>query len=438
MVHIPMHQYARYFERYRAMAASRPLIELAPEKELAQFREDTLAESGPKQKSDRDAEQQMRGRIDSFHLEVFHRTQTETTKRWTYESEVKRPYYHVTDLDEQQLVNWRKYLDFEEAEGDYTRTKFLYERCLVTAANYEEFWLRYARWMFAQQEKQEEDRKQQKQEEVRNIYSRASCVYVPMSNPTVRLHYAQFEEAVGRSDVAVAIHEAILMNMPSHVETIISTANVHRRQYGLASAIDVLEKYINSEECDVDTRGALVSEWARLVWKVQGDVDEARKIYQGNQQFYLDCHAFWINWLEFEMQQPTSESEEPERYSLVKAVFDDIRRKSRLSTELVKEVSAIYFVFLKERGGKDAMKEYMILDREINGPLSVMSDMEGMLAEVGTDSTMQRPLMREHSKPDVEMIEPSIQSGDNLPTKYHAQQGKPLNGDQFARVSNEA
>ena len=422
IIHIPMHQYARYFERYRAMAANRPLTELVPEGVLQQFRDDIMQESGPKQKSDRDIEQDLRSKIDSLHLEIFHRTQTETTKRWTYESEVKRPYYHVTELDEGQLVNWRKYLDFEEVEGDYTRTKFLYERCLVTAANYEEMWLRYARWMLAQPAKQEE---------VRNIYQRASCIYVPISLPTVRLFYAQFEEAEDRADVAVAIHEAILLNLPSHTETIISLANVRRRQYGLQSAIDVLRKHIDSTESTIYTRGALVSEWAGLVCKVKGDPDEARQIYQGNEQIYLDCRPFWVNWLEFEMQQPTSESEEPTRYKRIKGVYEDIRRKSRLSQALIKDLSAAYFIYLKERGGKDAMKEYMELDREINGPFSVATGMKSKLAEDGKESTTHGRMTLENGHPGVEVTEAAIHQGGNPSSKYYAQQGaQPVNGSQ--------
>ena len=38
VVHIPMHQYARYFERYRHLAQLRPLHELLPADTLTQFR----------------------------------------------------------------------------------------------------------------------------------------------------------------------------------------------------------------------------------------------------------------------------------------------------------------------------------------------------------------------------------------------------------------
>ena len=167
IIHIPMHQYARYFERYRQLAQSRPLVELAPAEIMAQFRTELEAASAtvaPGAKAEAEIERDLRLRIDTYHLEIFSKTQTETTKRWTFESEIKRPYFHVTELDESQLTNWKKYLDFEESEGEYARIQFLYERCLVTCAHYDEFWLRYARWMAAQVGKEEE---------VRIIYQRA-------------------------------------------------------------------------------------------------------------------------------------------------------------------------------------------------------------------------------------------------------------------------
>jgi pre-mRNA-processing factor 39 len=295
-------------------------------------------------------------------MAIFTRTQTETTKRWTYESEVKRPYFHVTELDVHQLVNWRKYLDFEEAEGDFTRAQFLYERCLVTCAFYDEFWFRYARWMAAQPDKQEE---------VRNIYQRASTLYVPISRPGIRLQYAYFEESQGRPDVAQDIHEAILMRLPGHVETIVSWANLQRRQSGLEAAIEVYNAQINSQTIDLYSKAALVVEWANLLWKTKGSVSEARQVFQDNEVWYPDSREFWARYLQFELEQPTTAETETEQYTKIKKVFDDMRVKSRLSLSTIKELTQVYLVYLQQRGSKQAMEEFLQVDRDINGPQSV-------------------------------------------------------------------
>ncbi|PGH28001.1 hypothetical protein AJ80_00256 [Polytolypa hystricis UAMH7299] len=367
VIHIPMHQYARYFERYRQLAQTRPVAELASAETLTQFRSEVdgaAAGIPPGSKSEAETERDLRLRLDAYHLEIFSRTQTETTKRWTYESEIKRPYFHVTELDEGQLANWRKYLDFEEGEDSYSRTQFLYERCLVTCANYEEFWLRYARWMLAQEGKDEE---------VRNIYMRASTLYVPISRPAVRLQYAYFEEMSGRVDVAKDIHSAILVSLPGHVETIISLANTSRRHGGLEAAIEVYKSQLDATQCDIQGKAALVAEWAKLLWKIKGSPSEARQVFQKNQHWYPDSHPFWTSFLMFELEQPTSAETEQAQYEHIKHVVDQIRTKSSLAVATVKELVQIYMVYLLERGAKDSAKEYMALDREVNGPQSVQA-----------------------------------------------------------------
>ncbi|KAI9875452.1 MAG: hypothetical protein M1823_007474, partial [Watsoniomyces obsoletus] len=209
--------------------------------------------------------------------------------------EIKRPYFHVHELDESQLVNWRKYLDFEEGEGDFTRTQFLYERCLVTCAQHEEFWLRYARWMFAQTGKDEE---------VRNIYQRASCLFVPIALPEIRLHYAYFEEMSGRVDVAKDIHEAILVQIPSHVETIVSLANTCRRHGSVDDAVAVYKAHVESLVVGIEARAALVSEWAKLLWKIKGAAADGRAVFSKYKPQYSDSDAFWKGWLQFETAHP--------------------------------------------------------------------------------------------------------------------------------------
>lgn len=146
-------------------------------------------------------EREMRARIYNIHLQIFQKVQLETAKRWTFESEIKRPYFHVKELDEAQLVNWRKYLDFEEVEGDFQRICHLYERCLITCALYDEFWFRYARWMSAQPDHLND---------VSIIYERASCIFASISRPGIRVQYALFEESQGNIASAKAIYQSIL------------------------------------------------------------------------------------------------------------------------------------------------------------------------------------------------------------------------------------
>lgn len=360
VIHIPMHQYARYYERFRTLSHSRPLEEVVEPEVLTRFRAEVDAEAAPfgVVKSELEIERDIRAKIDAMFYDVFQTTQSETTKRWTYESEIKRPYFHVTELDHSQLANWRKYLDFEEAEGDLPRVTALYERCLVTCAFYEEFWFRYARWMQAQPNKDEE---------VRNIFLRAVTLYVPISRPGIRLQFAYFEETCGRIEVARAVHEAVLMKIPNCVEAIISWANLQRRQSGLDAAIDVYKAQIDSPGVDLYTKAALVTQWALLLWKVKGSVEEARTVFRSNVQWYSDSREFWSKWLDFELEQPTSSELEAEHGKRIEHVIDEMRTRSRMSVATKKQLCGKYLNYLQQRGGKDAMKKFLLIDREMFG-----------------------------------------------------------------------
>ncbi|KAH6648463.1 pre-mRNA-processing factor 39 [Truncatella angustata] len=383
VIHIPMHQYARYFERFRQLAHNRPLVELVPSDTLARFRTEVEAENaayGGMAKAELESERDIRAKIDTLYYETFRQTQEETTKRWTYESGIKRPYFHVTELENEQMANWRKYLDFEEAEGDFARITFLYERCIVTCALYDEFWFRYAQWMSSQPGKDAE---------VRHIYMRAAALFVPISRPGIRLQFAYFEESQGRADVARDIHESILMQLPDCVEAIVSWANLQRRQSGLDAAIEVYKTQIDAPQVDIFTKAVLVTQWAYLLWKIKGSVDEARTVFAKNVQWYADSRHFWQKWVEFELEQPTNADLEIQHSERMKRIFDDLRVKSRISSAAKKSLYLTYLTYLQERGGKDAMKQFLTVHREIYGPSSTSILSKPTLKENGT---MRAPL----------------------------------------------
>ncbi|KAG6301170.1 hypothetical protein E4U09_005705 [Claviceps aff. purpurea] len=365
VIRIPLHQYARYYERFRTLTHTQPLSEVVAADVLSRFQAEVEAESaayGSGARPELEVERDVRAKIDAMYYELFTATQQEVSKRWTYESEIKRPYFHVTQLDHSQLNNWRKYLDFEESEGDFQRVVSLYDRCLVTCAFYDEFWFRYARWMSAQEGKDEE---------VRNIYIRAS-IFVPISRPGIRMQWAYFEEGSGRIDIALDIHAAILMKLPDCVEVIVSWAHLQRRQKDLDAAIQVLRDHTEAPTVDLYTKAALVAEWAQMLWKAKGSAEEARAVFLKNAQWYGDSLLFWEKWFTFELEQSsTGEEEEKETVERIKKVFDDFRTQSRLSMAIKRELAREYMNYLVHRGGKQAMKTFLEVDREMFGPASI-------------------------------------------------------------------
>ena len=51
----------------------------------------------------------------------YKKTKEEVAKIRDFEFAIKRPYFHVKPLDDSQLGNWHRYLDFIEKEGDCER-----------------------------------------------------------------------------------------------------------------------------------------------------------------------------------------------------------------------------------------------------------------------------------------------------------------------------
>ncbi|MBV95895.1 Pre-mRNA-processing factor 39, partial [Eschrichtius robustus] len=95
---------------------------------------------------------------------------------------IKRPYFHVKPLEKAQLKNWKEYLEFEIENGTHERVVVLFERCVISCALYEEFWIKYAKYM-----------ENHSIEGVRHVFSRACTIHLP-KKPMVHMLWAAFEE----------------------------------------------------------------------------------------------------------------------------------------------------------------------------------------------------------------------------------------------------
>jgi pre-mRNA-processing factor 39 len=361
VVEIPIQKFPQYFERFRHASQYRPLSELADPEVLEQWRQE-LANAdlaAGVTRSEPEIERILRdGPLNSLTMAIWERVDAETRKRAAFEDGIKRPYFHTTELPAEELSNWRQYLDFEESEGNYERINFLYGRCTVICALYEEFWLRYIRWLQAQAEKTQE---------VRIIFQRACTVWVPIAKPAIRRHYAVFEEMEGNVAVARDMYRAILDQLATDLETIVALANMERRHGGIDAAITVYKEFLQAPQCDLIDKAVLVAEWATLLWKIKGSPDDAREVFVKNAQWYSQARPFWVNWIYFELDQPTSSVTETKQYERIKGVFDTMFEKSQIPPSAKKDIAHVYMEYLLQRGTTDAAKEWSRVDRDING-----------------------------------------------------------------------
>jgi pre-mRNA-processing factor 39 len=360
---LPIQKYQEYFGKYRQLADSRPLAELADPAFIQQSHSELvnrdLAGGLTNPRSDAEMDRLIRdGPVDQLFMAHFQRTDHEVRQRAAFEDGIKRPYFHTTELSPEELSNWRLYLDFEETTGNQERINFLYGRCIVICALYEEFWLRYVRWLQAQPDKEQE---------IRIIFQRACTVWVPIAKPAIRRQYAIFEEMEGRLAVARDQYRAILYQLPNDVETIVALANLERRAGGIDAAIAVYYEFLQSRDCDIYDKAIMVVEWANLLWKIKGSPEEAREVFAKQAVNYPQARSFWVGYFYFEQQQPTSAATEATQHERIKGVFDVILEKSQIHPAAKKDIAQVYMDYLMQRGTTDAAKEWSRVDRDING-----------------------------------------------------------------------
>ncbi|KAK0182825.1 hypothetical protein PV327_000920 [Microctonus hyperodae] len=188
--------------------------------------------------------------------------------RWSYEEGIKRPYFHVKPLERCQLKNWKEYLDFEIEQKDENRIIILFERCLIACALYDEFWLRFVRYL--------ESLKEDNIEKIRDVYSRACTVHHP-KKPNLHLQWATFEEGQGNFDKAASILENIDNVMPNMLQIAYRRINLERRRNDLEQACVLYENYISNSKNRTIANNIAVK-YARFLCKFKNDIDKAVKV----------------------------------------------------------------------------------------------------------------------------------------------------------------
>ncbi|KAF8928469.1 hypothetical protein BGZ58_009627 [Dissophora ornata] len=406
IVTIPMHQYARFYQQYAQLLASRPLTELLSEEQYNKYKEQLTVKDADGQTQDsaiseekpqEQLELEMLQVIMEASARVHAHTAEETNKRWPFEAEIKRPYFHVKPMDMPQLTNWRRYLDFEEAEGDVERIRVLYERCLVTCALYEEFWLRYGTWA----------RSQSNLDDLKVIYSRA-VLQVPPSNPSLRLTLALVEEERGEIEAARREYQTILENLPGHIETIVRFANFERRTSPahLEAAELVYQSQLGLEKVDEITQTAIVTLYAKFLWQVKKDVEGARLVFKTGEGKF-DSRFFFSTYLKFEMDQPGEDYE-----TRVSNVFEQVRY-SGLPEAIKSDFDQAYLDFVMEFGSSAA--RYNQLEVDVKSPSVYVQESKKRAAVEQTDEERAKKQLKQE---DVTMAtntdEPTTADGQSV------------------------
>ncbi|KAH9325282.1 hypothetical protein KI387_005460, partial [Taxus chinensis] len=281
ILQIPIQQLDRYYESFKQLANSRPLAELQTAVDISSAPAATLADAcgeGPEGTVEReDVKLDGVGPSGKEELEKYLAVREEMYKKakeldakiCNFEAAIRRPYFHVKPLDDIQLGNWHRYLDFIEKEGGVDRMVKLYERCLIACASYPDYWIRYAQCMGASGN----------MEIASNALVRATDVFVKRCLE-IHIFAARFKEQIGDIDGARAAFQILGELAPELVETVVKHANMEKRLGNIEVAMSIYETAIAAEKAKEKSHmlDMLIIQYTRFLHQVEGNVDKAREV----------------------------------------------------------------------------------------------------------------------------------------------------------------
>ncbi|XAR66662.1 hypothetical protein NMG60_11012964 [Bertholletia excelsa] len=188
----------------------------------------------------------------------------------SFETNIRRPYFHVKPLDDSQLENWHCYLDFVQMQNDFDWVVKLYERCLIPCASYPEFWMRYVDYMETKGAR----------EIANSALDRAKNVFLK-NTPEIHFFNAQFKEQIGDIDGARAEFLPLDDEFGSYfVQQVVKEANMEKRMGNFTAAACVYEKSLEmaAQRQKLHTVPVLYIHFCHLKYMMTSSTDTARDV----------------------------------------------------------------------------------------------------------------------------------------------------------------
>ncbi|XP_077443464.1 pre-mRNA-processing factor 39 isoform X4 [Stigmatopora argus] len=259
----------------------------------------------------------MRHKVIEARQEVFNHNEHEVSKRWTFEEGIKRPYFHVKALEKTQLNNWREYLDFEMENGTPERVVVLFERCLIACALYEEFWIKYAKYLEGYST-----------EGVRHVYRKACTVHLPRK-PAIHLLWAAFEEQQANVEEASGILKNLEVVVPCLAMVRLRRVSLERRRGNLDLAESLLKDAVETSKTTNETSFYAVK-LARQFVKIQKSLSKARKVLLDAIEKDQTSPRLYLNLLELEYSSDVTQNQAEIIACFDKALGSPMEIESRL------------------------------------------------------------------------------------------------------------
>ena len=169
----------------------------------------------------------------------------------------------------------------------------------------------------------------------------------------------------------------------------------------LKRAVDLYKSIANYEGCHPIVRGALLSEWAQLVWKIEHDEHRARAIFESSWERCSSSRQFWIRWFEFELALAPSPNYAKQNHDNIHKLYLLLRENAELPSITLKDLSHQYMTYLLEFGPPGAIQTFEDVDRETNSPFSVQSASKVRLSANGSGEGVKRRIKESNGHPGI-------------------------------------
>uniref|UniRef100_A0A674P5D0 PRP39 pre-mRNA processing factor 39 homolog (yeast) n=1 Tax=Takifugu rubripes TaxID=31033 RepID=A0A674P5D0_TAKRU len=259
----------------------------------------------------------MRHKVIEIRQELFNHNEHEVSKRWAFEEAIKRPYFHVKALEKTQLTNWREYLEFEIENGTPERVVVLFERCLIACALYEEFWIKYAKYLEGYST-----------DGMRHIYKKACITHLP-KKPAIHLLWAAFEEQQGDAEEARRILKSLEATVPGLAMVRLRRVSLERRHGNLTEAEALLRESMESAST-IAERSFYAVKLARQHMKVQRNLSKAKAVLLDALESDHTNPKLYLNLLELEYSGDVTQNEAEILVCFDRAVNSGMPIESRL------------------------------------------------------------------------------------------------------------
>ena len=213
------------------------------------------------------------------------------------------------------------------------------------------------------------------------------------------------------------------MIVPDQIETIVHAANLEVRNHGgnTARAVDLYKSIANYEGCHPTVRGALVSEWAQLVWKIEHDDLRAREVFESSWQRCLSSRHFWIRWFDFELALAPNPRYAGQNHANIHKLYLLLRENAELPPITLKDISHRYMTYLLEYAPPGAIFTFEDVDREINGSFSIQTASSARLSGIGSVEEVHRRIKESNGHPGIQYQQ--FDDGSIIYDRYLEQQG---------------